>query len=252
MGVLEGQNAVVTGGTRGIGRAIVKAFLKEGARVALLGSRRESAQAAAQEVATECQVPEAMVAGYGCDIRNTQEVHQVFGEILAAFGQRLDILVNNAGITRDKLMGRMSEEDWDDVLDTNLKGVYNGIHAAVMPMLRQRKGRIVNISSVVGLLGNPGQANYAAAKAGILGLTKAMARECAGRNVTVNAVAPGFVETDMTNALPEALREKLKTQIPLGRIAQPEEIAAAVLFLASPAAAYITGQVLSVDGGMAM
>ncbi len=252
MGILAGQKAVVTGGTRGIGRAIVKAFLKEGAQVALLGTREAAAQEAAREVARECQVEESMALGFGCDIRNTPEVHLVFGKILEAFGQRLDILVNNAGITRDKLMPRLTEEDWDAVLDTNLKGVYNGIHAALMPMLKQRQGRIVNISSVVGLLGNPGQANYAAAKAGILGLTKAMARECAGRNVTVNAVAPGFVETDMTQVLPEALKEKLKTQIPLGRIAQPEEIAAAVLFLASPAAAYITGQVLSVDGGMAM
>ena len=193
-----------------------------------------------------------MVAGYACDIKDTVEVQKTFEQILQDFGQQLDVLVNNAGITRDNLVMRLPEEDWDAVLDTNLKGVYNCIRAAVRPMLKQRHGRIVSISSVVGIMGNAGQANYAAAKAGILGLTKAVARELASRSITVNAVAPGFVQTAMTDALPEAAREKLKTQIPLGRIAQPAEIASAVLFLASPAAGYITGQVLSVDGGMAM
>jgi 3-oxoacyl-[acyl-carrier protein] reductase len=252
MGILAGQTAVVTGGTRGIGRAIVESFVKEGARVALLGTRLESAQAAASEVASLCQVPAEMVSGYACDIKNTAEVQKTFDQILQDFGQQLDILVNNAGITRDNLVMRLPEEDWDAVLDTNLKGVYNCIRAAVRPMLKQRHGRIVSISSVVGIMGNPGQANYAAAKAGILGLTKAVARELASRSITVNAVAPGFVQTAMTDALPEAAKEKLKTQIPLGRIAQPAEIASAVLFLASPAAGYITGQVLSVDGGLAM
>ncbi len=252
MGILSGQNAIVTGGTRGIGRAIVKAFLNEGARVALFGTRLESAQAAAAELATECGVAPEMVAGYACDIKDTTAVQAAFDAVLATFENKLDILVNNAGITKDNLIMRLPEADWDAVIDTDLKGVYNCIRAAVRPMLKTRGGHIVNISSIVGVMGNAGQANYAAAKAGVIGMTKAVARELASRSITVNAVAPGFVETAMTDVLPEALKEKLKTQIPLGRIAQPEEIASAVLFLASPAAAYITGQVLSVDGGMAM
>lgn len=252
MGILTGQNAIVTGGTRGIGRAIVKALLKEGARVALFGTRLESAQAAATELAVECGVASEMVAGYACDIKDTTAVQASFDAVLATFENKLDILVNNAGITKDNLVMRLPEADWDAVIDTDLKGVYNCIRAAVRPMLKTRGGHIVNISSVVGIMGNAGQANYAAAKAGVIGMTKAVARELASRSITVNAVAPGFVETAMTDVLPEALKEKLKTQIPLGRIAQPEEIASAVLFLASPAAAYITGQVLAVDGGMAM
>lgn len=252
MAVLSGQNAIVTGGTRGIGRAIVKAFLLEGARVAFFGTKIESAQAVASELAVECGVPEDQVKGYACDIKNTQAVQQAFDAVLAEFGNKLDILVNNAGITKDNLVMRLPEEDWDAVIDTDLKGVYNCIRAAVRPMIKARAGRIVNIASVVGILGNAGQANYAAAKAGVIGLTKSVARELASRSITVNAVAPGFVQTAMTDVLPEAVKEKLIPQIPLGRIAQPKEIADAVLFLASPSAAYITGQVLSVDGGMAM
>ena len=252
MGILSGQTAVVTGGTRGIGRAIVKAFLQEGAKVAFFGTKLESAQAVAKELAAECGVDEAMVAGYACDIKDTAAVMAAFDTALAALGGNVDILVNNAGITRDNLVMRLPEADWDAVIDTDLKGVYNCIHAAVRPMLKARKGRIINISSIVGIMGNAGQANYAAAKAGVIGMTKAVARELASRSITVNAVAPGFVQTAMTDVLPDALKESLKTQIPLGRIAQPEEIAAAVLFFASPAAAYVTGQVLAVDGGMAM
>ena len=252
MAVLNGQNAIVTGGTRGIGRAIVKAFLLEGARVAFFGTKLESAQAAAKELAAECCVPETQVVGYACDIKDTKAVQEAFDSVLAEFGNKLDILVNNAGITKDNLVMRLPEEDWDAVIDTDLKGVYNCIRAAVRPMLKARSGHIVNISSVVGIMGNAGQANYAAAKAGVIGLTKSVARELASRSITVNAVAPGFVQTAMTDVLSEAVKEKLIPQIPLGRIAQPKEIADAVLFLASPAAAYITGQVLSVDGGMAM
>ncbi|MCQ2403693.1 MAG: 3-oxoacyl-[acyl-carrier-protein] reductase [Lentisphaeria bacterium] len=252
MGILSGQTAIVTGGTRGIGRAIVKAFLQEGAKVAFFGTNLEAAQAVAKELSAECGIDESMVAGYACDIKDTGAVQTAFDTVLAALGGSVDILVNNAGITKDNLVMRLPEADWDAVIDTDLKGVYNCIHAAVRSMLKARKGRIINISSIVGIMGNAGQANYAAAKAGVIGLTKAVARELASRSITVNAVAPGFVQTAMTDVLSEALKEKLKTQIPLGRIAQPEEIAAAVLFFASPAAAYVTGQVLAVDGGMAM
>ena len=252
MGILSGQTAIVTGGTRGIGRAIVKAFLQEGAKVAFFGTNLDAAQAVAKELSVECGVDESMVAGYACDIKDTGAVQAAFDTVLAALGGNVDILVNNAGITKDNLVMRLPEADWDAVIDTDLKGVYNCIHAAVRPMLKARKGRIINISSIVGIMGNAGQANYAAAKAGVIGMTKAVARELASRSITVNAVAPGFVQTAMTDVLPDAIKEKLKTQIPLGRIAQPGEIAAAVLFFASPAAAYVTGQVLAVDGGMAM
>ena len=251
--VLEGQNAIVTGGTRGIGRAIAAEFLRRGATVAITGTDAARTAAAAAELAQECGVASGRCIALPVDVRDTAAVAAAFDGLLrGAFGGRVDILVNNAGVTRDNLLMRMSEEEWDTVVDTDLKGVFNCIKAVSRAMLKAHAGRIVNIASVVGLMGNPGQANYAAAKAGVIGLTKAVARELASRKITVNAIAPGFVETAMTDALPEAAREKLSAQIPLGCIAQPQEIAAAALFLASPAAGYVTGQCLAVDGGLAM
>ncbi|MBP5299987.1 MAG: 3-oxoacyl-[acyl-carrier-protein] reductase, partial [Victivallales bacterium] len=246
---LENKTALVTGGTRGIGYAIASAFLREGARVAILGTTAEKAIAAALRLAQENQVSIEQVTGFGTDVRDTAATATTIDSVVALFGGKLDILVNNAGITRDNLVMRLGEEDWDAVLDTNLKGVFNCIRAAVRPMMKARGGRIINISSVVGRMGNPGQANYAAAKAGVLGLTKTVARELATRNILVNAIAPGFVETDMTAALTPVHRQKLLEQIPLGRIATPQEIAEVALFLAGPAANYMTGQCLSVDGG---
>ena len=186
------------------------------------------------------------------DVKDTTAVANTIESVVALFGGKLDILVNNAGITRDNLVMRLDEQEWDAVIDTNLKGVFNCIRSAIRPMIRARSGRIINISSVVGLIGNPGQANYAAAKAGVLGLTKTIARELASRNILVNAIAPGFVDTDMTAVLDEEYRQKLTEQIPLKRIATPQEIAEVALFLAGPGASYLTGQCISVDGGMHM
>jgi len=241
---LADKVALVTGGGRGIGRAIGQAFAREGARLAAadvdLGAARETVELLPTEgLAVEMDVASMEAAQAGID------------QVLDHFG-RLDILVNNAGITRDGLLLRMSEGDWDAVLDINLKGVFNCCKAAVRPMMKARAGRIISISSVVGVNGNPGQVNYAASKAGIIGLTKTLARELASRNITVNAVAPGFIETDMTARLAEAARNSMLSQVPLGRPGMPEDVASAVLFLASDQAAYITGQVLQVNGGMAM
>src|SRR5512146_2598115 len=228
---LTGKVALVTGGTRGIGRAIAEALRGAGARVALTGRDAERARAVAAELGEPAQI-EAAVAGAE-----------------AALGP-IDILVNNAGLTRDQIVLRMSESDWDTVLDANLKGAFLAIRAALKGMRKRKAGRIINITSVVGLTGNKGQANYAASKAGLIGLTKSVAKEYASRNILVNCVAPGFVETDMTGGLPVEARATLLQQIALGRLGRPEDIAGAVLFLASDMAAYITGQVLVVDGGM--
>ena len=250
--LLENQTALVTGGTRGIGYAIARTFLREGARVAILGTSADKAVAAALKLAQETTVSTEQVTGFGVDVKDTAAVATTIESVVALFGGKLDILVNNAGITRDNLALRLDEADWDTVLDTNLKGVFNCIKAAIRPMVRARGGRIINISSVVGLIGNPGQANYAAAKAGEIGTTNTIAPELASRNILVNAIAPGFVDTDMTAVLADEYRQKLTEQIPLGRIATPQEIAEVALFLASPGASYMTGQCLSVDGGMHM
>lgn len=244
---LKGEVALVTGASRGIGRAIALALGQAGAFVV------GTATSAAGAEAIGSGLKEAGIAGEGkvLDVNSTIAIDQVLKSMSDTCGSP-SILVNNAGITRDNLLMRMSEEEWDAIIDTNLKSVYRLSKACMRPMMKARKGRIISIASVVGVTGNPGQTNYAAAKAGIIGFTKALAREIGSRNVTVNAVAPGFIETDMTRALSDELRTALIGQIPLGRLGNPEDIAQAVVYLASPAAAYITGTTLHVNGGMFM
>jgi 3-oxoacyl-[acyl-carrier protein] reductase len=244
---LNGKVAVVTGGSRGIGYAVASALVREGAALTLCGRDR----VALEKVAAELETRGAQVLGVKADVTESAEVDRVIEACLERFGA-LNILVNNAGITRDNLLLRMKDAEWDAVLDTNLKGVFYCTRAALRPMLKQRGGRIINLTSVVGVMGNPGQANYAAAKAGIIGLTKATAKEVASRGITVNTVAPGFVETDMTHALDPDLQGRIRSQIPLGRFATPEEVAELVVFLASDRAAYITGQVIHINGGLWM
>jgi 3-oxoacyl-[acyl-carrier protein] reductase len=240
--------ALITGAARGIGRAIALALAQPGLTLYLndvvIG---EEAEKTRKEVAAK----DADARLLQFNVADADAVQAGIDRIIQECG-RLDLLVNNAGITRDNLVVRMKESDWDQVLEVNLKGAYNCIRAAAKPMIKQRNGRIINISSVVGVMGNPGQANYVASKAGLIGLTKAVARELASRKITVNAVAPGFIETEMTAALPEKVRAEMQAQIPLNRFGTPEEVAQAVLFLAGDAAAYITGQVLHVNGGMLM
>jgi 3-oxoacyl-[acyl-carrier protein] reductase len=239
---LAGKVALVTGGTRGIGRSIAQTLRAAGARVALTGRDAERARAAAAELGDG-------VAGFGCELADPTQIEAAVAGAEAAFGP-IDILVNNAGLTRDQILLRMSESDWDTVLDANLKGAFLATRAVLKGMMKRKAGRIINVTSIVGLIGNKGQANYAASKAGLIGLTKSVAKEYASRNILVNCVAPGFVETDMTGALPVEARATLLQQIALGRLGRPEDIAGAVLFLASDMATYVTGQVLVVDGGM--
>src|SRR5208337_2304103 len=240
--------ALVTGAARGIGRAIAIFLARPGLTLYLndiaLGEEASRTQQEVTGRGGQAKLIEFNVADAG-------QVQQAVDEILKESG-RLDLLVNNAGITRDNLILRMKEEEWDAVLAVNLKGAYNCMRAVSKPMVKQRFGRIINISSVVGVMGNPGQANYVASKAGLIGLTKAVARELASRNITVNAVAPGFIQTEMTESLPAKVKEEMLAQIPMGRFGTPEEVAQAVAFLASEAAAYLTGQVIHVNGGMLM
>ncbi len=244
----EGRVAVVTGGARGIGRAISETLAGRGADILIGDLQTELAEATASEIA---QATGRKVIAAPVNVANLDSANALIAKAMEAFG-RLDILVNNAGITRDKLVMRMEEADWDLVIDVNLKGTFNCCKAAFRPMMKQRYGRIVNISSVSGQAGQVGQANYSASKAGIIGLTKALAREFAARNITVNAVAPGFVPTALTQDLPAELKDSMLKLTPLGRMGTPQEIAYAVAFLASDEAGYVTGQVLAVDGGMFM
>ncbi|TXT51153.1 MAG: 3-oxoacyl-acyl-carrier protein reductase [Spirochaetes bacterium] len=233
--LLKGKIAIVTGASRGIGAAIAARFAAEGATVYALSR----------------SAPEKNIAWISCDVANEASIEAAIGSILAKEG-KIDILVNNAGITRDGLLMRMKTEDWDAVLDTNLKSAFLLSRAALRPMLKQKDGCILNVSSVVGIIGNGGQTNYSASKAGLIGFTKSLAREVSSRNLRVNALAPGFIETSMTDKIPEDFKAKLKDSIPLGRVGSAEEVANAALFLCSPLSSYLTGVVLQVDGGMGM
>ena len=241
---LTGRVALVTGSTRGIGRAIAETLAGCGARVAIVGRDPEKAAAVAAQISPEAR-------GFGCDVADVASVTALVAAVEQAFGS-IDILVNNAGLTRDNIMLRLKDDDWDAVIDANLRGAFVAIRAATRGMMKRRWGRIINISSVVGLVGNKGQSNYAASKAGLIGLTKSVAKEFASRNVLANAIAPGFIETDMTGAMMAEARAALVGNIPLERLGKPADIAAMVAFLASDYASYITGQVLVVDGGMVM
>ena len=248
MKTLNNQTALVTGGSRGIGRAIALAMAEEGANVAILYAGNETA--AAQTV-QEAEAFGVKALSYRCDVSSEQAVKETVDEVLKDFG-RVDILVNNAGIVRDGFLLSMKEEAFDDVINTNLKGAFHLIRQLYSHMMRRKSGRIINISSIVGLNGNAAQANYAAAKAGIIGLTKSTAKELAARGVTCNAIAPGFIHSDMTDAMPEKARDAISSQIPMKRVGQPQDVAALAVFLAGPGAAYITGEVIRVDGGLAM
>lgn len=247
--LLKGKTALITGGTAGIGKAIASLFAEEGAHVIILGTNPEKAEKALKEIeavkADEAQKISSVIA----DVSNTKDIEEKILSLLESFG-KIDILINNAGITKDNLLARMSESDWDRVLEVNLKSVFNTCKVLARSMMKNRSGSIVNISSVIGLTGNAGQVNYAASKSGMIGFTKSLAKELASRGVRANCVAPGYIETQMTEVLSSSVKEAVLSKIPLNRIGQPKEIAQAVLFLASDQASYITGQVLAVDGGM--
>lgn len=247
---LINQYAIVTGGNVGIGKAIATKLAQDGAKVAIFGTNEKTGQEAVEDI-------KSLIGGedraefFQVDVSKTSEVDEAIKKVIEKFGQ-VDILVNNAGVTADQLMMKMSEEDWDKVLNINLKSCYNTCHAIVRSMMKARKGRIINISSVVGLNGNAGQVNYAASKAGMIGFTKALAKELASRNILVNCIAPGFIDTKMTAGLNASQKENILKLVPLATLGKPEDVANAVWFLASPLADYITGQVLTVDGGMVM
>lgn len=245
---LQGKTAIVTGGGRGIGRAICLEFAAQGANVVINYAGNSEA---AEKTAADCEALGAKAAIIKADVSKAEDVDAIFALAIEEFG-KVDILVNNAGVTKDKLIMAMSEEDFDKVVDTNLKGAFLCMKAASKLMMKQRSGRIINMSSVVGVRGNAGQVNYAASKAGIIGMTKSLAKELAGRNVTVNAIAPGFIDTDMTAVLSDKVKEAILGDIPMKKLGKPEDIAKTAAFFAQDEAGYITGQVICVDGGMAM
>ncbi len=246
--MLTGKTAVITGASRGIGKAVALKFAKEGASIAI---NYNGSADKAEEVKKEIEALGVKAEVYQCNVSDYTACEAFLKQVVKDFG-RIDILVNNAGITKDGLLMKMSEEDFDKVIEVNLKGTFNCIRFVSRQMLKQKSGRIINMSSVVGVLGNAGQANYAASKAGVIGLTKSAARELASRHITVNAIAPGFIKTDMTEVLSDAVKESMSSQIPLGDFGMPEDIANTAAFLASEDARYITGQVIHVDGGMAI
>ena len=244
---LSNKVAVVTGASRGIGKSIAKAYARANAHVVCVSRTEKALTVVVEEIKKE----NGSASVFTCDVSDLQTFNNLIKDTGGTHGS-VDILINNAGVTRDSLIMRMSEDDWNTVIDTNLKGAFNGIKAVTRIMMKQRFGRIINISSVVGLVGNAGQANYASAKAGLIGLTKATAKELASRNITVNCIAPGYIATDMTNQMDDQTKDSLISQIPLGHIGSPDDIAATALFLASDEAGYITGQTITVDGGMIM
>lgn len=247
--LLKGKSAVVTGGTAGIGKAIAILFAEQGADVAIFGTNAERSAIAVAEIEAAKAHSDQKILSFLVNVAKTNDVEENVQKVLTSFG-KVDILVNNAGITRDNLLMRMSEEDWDQVLEVNLKSVYNTCKSLTRSMMKARAGSIINISSVIGLIGNAGQINYAASKAGMIGFTKSLAKELSSRGVRANCVAPGYIDTQMTEVLPAQVKEGILAKIPLGRIGKPRDIAQAVLFLASDLSCYITGQVLAVDGGM--
>ena len=242
---LKNKVAIVTGASRGIGRSVAQEISKSGAHVVCVSRSEDDLLKISKKLNDEGFSSSSFV----CDVSNSNDFKKLIDDTVSKFNQ-VDILVNNAGITKDNLIMRMSESDWNTVIDVNLKGVFNGIKAVSRQMMKQKYGRIINISSIVGLIGNPGQANYAASKAGVIGLGKAVSKELASRNITVNTIAPGYIETDMVEDIQETVKDNLFKQIPLGRIGKPSDIATAVLYLASDEAGYITGQTLAIDGGM--
>ncbi len=251
MQLLKGKTALITGGTAGIGKAIAVLFLEQGADVAIFGTHKERADQAVAEMEKSKADPQQRIRSFLVDVSKTKEVEETTAKLLEEWG-KIDILVNNAGITRDNLLMRMSEEDWDRVVDVNLKSIYNTCRALCRSMMKARSGSIINIASIVALTGNAGQVNYAASKSGMIGFTKSLAKEFASRGVRANCVAPGYIETQMTDVLPAPIKEQILGKIPLSRIGQPRDIAHAVLYLASDLSSYVTGQVIAVDGGMVM
>lgn len=249
--LLKGKTALITGGTAGIGKAIASLYAAQGADIAIFGTNQERAEQALAEI-KQSQLDASQRAVYFLvDVANFKEVEATITSLLAQWN-KIDILINNAGITRDNLLMRMSEEDWDRVLEVNLKSVYNTCHALARSMMKARSGVIINISSVIGLMGNAGQINYAASKSGMIGFTKSLAKELASRSIRANCIAPGYIETQMTEGLSDQIKEGILSKIPLNRIGQPLDIANAALYLASDLASYVTGQVIAVDGGMVM
>jgi 3-oxoacyl-[acyl-carrier protein] reductase len=242
---LSGMTALVTGASGGIGSAIAKALVAQGAKVALSGTREDALKAVAADIGGDTVI-------VPCNLGDAAAVDGLIPRAVEALGGKIDILVNNAGVTRDNLVMRMKDEEWDQVISVNLEAAFRLIRAATKPMMKARFGRVITITSIVGTTGNPGQANYAASKAGLVGMSKALAQELASRNITVNCVAPGFISSAMTDGLPDAQKEALLVKIPAGKLGEGSDIAAAVVYLASPEASYVTGQTLHVNGGMAM